>query len=95
MELGGVELGEPLGEEGVVGERSLGEEGVVGEGVGPLPLKQSKVDKGQIKCINVYKLCIIKSWYWKGKGFSVTLGMRLRNLRSSSSAAESKGVSAY
>ena len=80
-------------EEGAAGERALGEplgeEGVVGEGVGPLPLKQSKVDKGQIKCINVYKLCIIKSWYWKGKGFSVTLGMRLRNLRSSSSAAES------
>ena len=66
MELGGVELGEPLGEEGVVGERalgeprgeegvvgerSLGEEGGVGEGVGLLPLKQSKVDKGQIKCM--------------------------------------------
>ena len=56
-----------VGEEEVVGEGALPElgeervvgEGAVGEGVGPLPLKQSKVrkrDKGQIKCINV--LCI-------------------------------------
>ena len=34
--------------------------------------------------------CAMKSWDWKGKGFSVTLGMRLRNLRSSSCAVENK-----
>ena len=33
----------------------------------------------------------MKSWDWKGKIFSVTLAMRLRNLRSSSCAVERKG----
>ena len=50
-----------LGGEGVVGEGALpelGEEGVGGEGMGPKQSKVRKRDKGQIKCINVYELCI-------------------------------------
>ena len=61
MELGGEGVvGEgalpELGEEGVVGEGALPELG--GEGMGPKQSKVRKRDKGQIKCINVYELCI-------------------------------------
>ena len=55
-EVGGERALPELGEEGVVGEGALPELG--GEGMGPKQSKVRKRDKGQIKCINVYELCI-------------------------------------
>ena len=58
--------------------------------------KRQGTDKVHYCSINLLSLVAspMKSWDWKGRSFSVTPAMRLRNLRSSSCAVESNGGSA-